>query len=89
MEAVLKQNNLTQNALNPTTGVFGAKIGFVGKIFGCWHKELTRPFTVERGGESYRACVECGARRRFDTKNLKTFGGFYYPPAISLVHQKR
>lgn len=73
--------------INRTQGVFGDKIGVFSKIFGCWHKDLTRPFTTER--ESYRACLECGARRRFDEKSFKTYGSFYYPPAISLAENKR
>lgn len=59
----------------------GTKIGLVGKLFGCWHKRLSRPFTQGTGRKvSYRACLECGARRKFDTDSFKTSGPFYYPP---------
>ena len=68
-------------------GVFGEKIGVFGKVFGCWHRDLTRPFTM--GRESYRACTECGARRRFDEKSFQTYGSFYYPPTISPASNKR
>jgi hypothetical protein len=61
---------------------FGEKIGLIGKLFGCWHKELSRPFTNEKS--SYRVCLSCGAMKQFDTSNLKTYGPFYHPPAISL-----
>ena len=87
MQAILEQNYISKMVINRTDGVFGEKIGVIGKIFGCWHKELTRPFTA--GRESYRACLECGARRRFDEKSFKTVGSFYYPPAISLAENKR
>ena len=59
----------------------GTRIGLVGKLFGCWHKRLSRPFTQNGGRKvSYRACLECGARRKFDTDSFKTSGPFYYPP---------
>lgn len=75
MQAVLKQNALTSRT-------FGDKIGFFGKLFGCWHKQISRPFTI--GRDSYRACLDCGARKHFDPQTLKTYGSFHYPPAASL-----
>lgn len=83
MEKVLDQKQIAQNIIDRTDGAFGAKIGLFGKVFGCWHKRLSRPFTSRE--ESYRVCLECGARKRFDTQTLKTFGSFHYPPAISLA----
>lgn len=82
MELVLNQNRNAPKELKKNKEVFGEKIGLIGKLFGCWHKELSRPFTIKN--LSYRVCLECGARKRFDTENLKTFGPFYYPPATSL-----
>jgi hypothetical protein len=55
----------------------GTRVGLIGTLFGCWHGNLSRPFTY--GKTSYRVCLKCGARRKFDTKTLKTSGGFYYP----------
>jgi hypothetical protein len=78
MQAILKQNHITRKVVNKNPDMFGEKIGVFGKVFGCWHKALTRPFTT--GRQSYRACLECGARRRFDPQTLKTLGAFYYPP---------
>ena len=46
------------------------------RVFGCWHREMSRPFTL--GGQSYRACLDCGARRAFDTANWKMVGAYYY-----------
>ena len=46
------------------------------RVFGCWHREMSRPFTL--GGQSYRACLDCGARRAFDTENWKMVGAYYY-----------
>jgi hypothetical protein len=83
MQLVLEQNYIAEKVLNRTEGVFGEQIGIFGKVFGCWHKELSRPFTSVK--ESYRVCLDCGARKQFDTQTLKTFGPFYYPPAISLA----
>lgn len=47
------------------------------RVFGCWHRELSLPFT--RGAETYQTCVTCGARRRFDLDQWTIAGGFYYP----------
>jgi hypothetical protein len=82
MQLVLEQNRIAEKMINRTENVFGEKIGLFGKMFGCWHKELSRPFTSLR--ESYRVCLDCGARKQFDTETLKTFGPFYYPPTVSL-----
>lgn len=46
-------------------------------IFGCWHRQLSLPFT--RGNETYRTCVNCGARRRFDLDQWTMVGDFYRP----------
>ena len=81
MNQVLDQNRIAQSLLNRTDRVFGEKIGIMGKIFGCWHKRLSRPFTNQKA--SYRACLECGALKRFDADTLQTVGPFYYPPVIS------
>jgi len=59
---------------------FGKKIGFTASLFGCWHKDLSRPFT--HGNRSYRVCLECGARKHFDAITLETIGDFYYPPEV-------
>ena len=76
------QNRKAQSVVDMNDRSFGEKIGIMGKIFGCWHKELSRPFTNQN--QSYRVCLSCGARKHFDAENLKTFGPFYYPPSASL-----
>ncbi len=83
MQRILEQNYIAKEIINRTDGAFGARIGIFGKMFGCWHGHLSRPFTSEK--ESYRVCLECGARKHFDAQTLKTFGSFHYPPAISLA----
>lgn len=57
---------------------FGRKIGLIGRLFGCNHRDLSRPFTREK--VSYRSCLGCGARKKFDAESLVTYGSFYYPP---------
>ena len=59
--------------------VFGKKVGFFAKVFGCVHNNISRPFIAN--SVSYRTCLQCGARKRFNTETFKTFGHFYYPPA--------
>ena len=60
--------------------VFGKKMGIVAKLFGCWHDNLSRPFT--QGKTAYRSCLHCGARKQFNAETLETFGSFYAPPLI-------
>ena len=56
-----------------------AKAGmWLARIFGCWHLNMSRPVTSDR--QTYRACMDCGACRRFDTDRWETVGQFYYPP---------
>lgn len=87
MQAVLEQDYIAKRTIDKSEETFGAKIGVFTSLFGCWHKELTRPFT--NGKESYRACLHCGARQKFDAVNLKTSRKFYYPPTISSVSDRR
>ena len=49
---------------------------FAARVFGCWHREMSRPLTL--GGQSYRACLDCGARRAFDTQSWTMVGAYYY-----------
>jgi len=58
--------------------VFGEKVGLIAKLFGCGHRNLSRPFSRLKIG--YRNCLSCGARKQFNTETLETFGTFYYPP---------
>ena len=59
-------------------GVFGEKVGFFSKIFGCGHQDLSRPFSNGKFG--YRVCLNCGARKQFNTETLETYGSFYFAP---------
>jgi len=52
---------------------------WLGELFGCQHREMSRPFS--RHGESYRVCISCGARRGFDEKTWNSSGRYYFKPA--------
>ncbi|HEY0003543.1 MAG TPA: hypothetical protein VGB17_01940 [Pyrinomonadaceae bacterium] len=58
------------------------------RIFGCWHMELSRPFTRE--GQTHRVCMECGARRQFNLEKWELVGDYYYdaPPVINPVRTR-
>jgi hypothetical protein len=45
MQAVLEQNYIADALINRSSEAFGNKIGIIAKVFGCWLKELSRPFT--------------------------------------------
>ncbi len=79
MQAVLEQNLIAEAIINRSEIPFGKKIGIIGKLFGCWHKEMSRPFTTR--SSSYRSCLDCGARRHFDPADFKTSGPYFYPPS--------
>jgi len=51
------------------------------RVFGCSHRELSRPFTHQ--GKTYRTCLSCGMHRDFDLHTWKTFGP-YHPGTIEL-----
>lgn len=52
------------------------RCGWLSRVFGCWHTELSRPFSSQ--GQTYRVCLGCGARREFDPRTWKMQGKFYY-----------
>lgn len=60
--------------------VFGKKLGFVSSLLGCQHRRLTRP--MGSAGSAYLSCIECGARKHFNTKTLETSRRFYSAPAV-------
>jgi hypothetical protein len=49
---------------------------FVTRVFGCWHGDLSRPFSRE--GRAYRTCLSCGAQRQFNLGNWEMQGKFFY-----------
>ena len=59
-----------------------AKISdWVARVFGCWHMEMSRPFSHQ--GHAYRVCLNCGAQRQFNLGNWKMQGEFYYGNATT------
>ena len=66
------QNAVQMNASSQAGGVSG----WLAKVFGCWHKEMSRPFSIQ--GQTYRTCLDCGARRQFNLGNWEMQGGYYY-----------
>jgi hypothetical protein len=73
MQTVLNQ----QRAISGENQRSKPSFGFLSGLFGCRHKELTRPFTV--GKSTHRSCTDCGAWRDFNPDTLETYGKFYYP----------
>ena len=46
------------------------------RLFGCPHTSMGLPITL--GGETYCACLDCGARRRFDTNSWSMRGPYHF-----------
>lgn len=59
-----------------SSGILQWLSSLLASVFGCWHRDVSRPFT--RQGQTYRSCVDCGAHRRFDLRTWEDRGGFFY-----------
>lgn len=80
MSAVLGSlENYSHGAEKGLSSVTYAVAHWVSDFFGCQHKEMSRPFS--RQGETYRACINCGARRTFDESTWNSSGRHYFKPA--------
>ena len=73
--AELTITNFAVGHIDPSS--LTGKIGnLMARVFGCWHVQLSRPFSRE--GRAYRSCLNCGAQREFDLGNWEMQGNFYY-----------
>lgn len=73
-EAIIRNSNMIRNIPS------GRGVGkLVTRIFGCWHKEMSRPFSNQ--GQTYRSCLDCGARRKFNVGSWEMQGDYYYRAA--------
>jgi len=71
-EAIMANNSkVLQNI--PSGGGIGS---WVARVLGCWHKEMSRPFSHK--GQAYRTCLHCGASRKFNVGRWEMQGSFYY-----------
>ncbi len=77
-EVQIMGSNLLESQSQVDRQVFGDKVGIFVRLFGCGHRNLSRPFSHKR--VAYRTCLQCGARKQFNTQTLETVGGFYNPP---------
>ena len=77
-QSLVQRNGKFAKEINPF--VFGKKVDLITRLFGCWHDNLSRPFTQDK--TAYRSCLNCGARKQFNTITLETHGKFYFPPVI-------
>lgn len=75
---LLKERSTPAQSNTPLVsgGLVGKIGGGLNRLFGCWHSEMSRPFSNE--GQSYRVCLSCGARRQFNIRSWETQGDFYY-----------
>jgi hypothetical protein len=55
---------------------------WLARLFGCRHRNMSPPYTG--GEETYRSCMNCGARRVFSAARGKMTGAYYYAPLSSL-----
>jgi len=72
-QQAIMTNNSRVLAGIPSGGGVG---GWITRLLGCWHKEMSRPFS--HNGYSYRTCLDCGASRRFNVGSWEMQGKFYY-----------
>ena len=82
MAAVLETLDLYGNSERTRRSTVAFAFGrWLAAFFGCPHKEMSRPFS--RQGETYRVCINCGARRNFDGNTWNSSGPYYFKPARS------
>jgi hypothetical protein len=74
MEAIF--NDTRKTSLSRSALTIELVAALLRRAFGCWHLQISRPFS--NGKDSYRVCIRCGAKRRFDTATWQTSGTFYY-----------
>lgn len=93
MQAITTLRDYSENLQVISGKPFEAISSWLTRLFGCWHMEMSRPFT--RDGETHRVCMSCGARRRFDVKSWEMVGAYYYDspskgaPQIIKINAKR
>jgi len=59
-----------------TRSIIQRIVGWFTRMFGCWHMEMSRPFSHH--GQAYRSCLNCGAQRKFNLSNWEMQGSYYY-----------
>ncbi len=84
MEAIVEQSGMDAWAI--ISDWFAQIKNILRRAFGCWHLEMSLPFT--RDHETYRTCVTCGARRRFDLEQWTMVGAFYHPQRQSALYAR-
>jgi hypothetical protein len=72
----IASTSITRETTRPSENI--RTCGWLSRVFGCWHTELSRPFSTQ--GQTYRVCLACGARRQFNPRTWKMQGKFYYNP---------
>jgi hypothetical protein len=72
-QVALKANKVNAVAGNSSGGAVGS---LMARVFGCWHREMSRPFSEQ--GQTYKTCLSCGARRQFNLGRWEMQGDFYY-----------
>ena len=82
MEALIEHDGMDMWAL--ISARFAPITAILRRAFGCWHLQMSLPFT--RDNETYRTCVSCGARRRFDLDQWAMVGAFYHPRRPAALH---
>lgn len=78
--ATLKQTTTAQKRIE-WSQLIETTVAWLTRIFGCWHREMSRPFTLR--AESYRVCLECGAHRQFNVQTWELTGAYYYEATAS------
>jgi hypothetical protein len=71
-QAIMANNSIVLQNI-PSGGGIG---NLVARLLGCWHKEMSRPFSNK--GQAYRTCLKCGASRKFNVGSWEMQGRFYY-----------
>jgi hypothetical protein len=78
------QLTIPNSHMSSSSSLQGKISNLVARVFGCWHAQLSRPFSHQ--GRAYRSCLNCGAQRQFNLGNWQMQGKFYYgKPQITQI----
>ena len=72
-QAIIDNHSNIRQIAPPLSGGIG---GWLTSLLGCRHKKMSRPFSSQ--GQTYRTCLECGARRQFNVGRWEMQGDSYY-----------
>ena len=80
----MKESRTVSEKTKLTDEVFGKRVGLLARMFGCYHRRMSRPVTT--GNLTYQYCPACGIRRKYDAVTFTPERELYYPANETDLH---